>query len=112
MRIRRRARDERRASPRMEVALSCRFARRDGAVIAARTIDVGSGGMRVETAWPLEVGEVVAFELFARAGGPGTGHARVTREEALGVYGVRFERMADAARAQLVDLTSVSGRTS
>jgi len=24
----------------------------------------------------------------------------VTREDALGVYGVRFERMADAARAQ------------
>lgn len=99
-----RATPERRKSPRVEMALSCTFSRRNGSIVSGHTIDVGPGGMRVSTIRPLAVDEVLDFELPPDGLGPVIGRARVMRQQTYGIYAMRFERLADAALARLQEL--------
>jgi hypothetical protein len=95
---------ERRGSPRVELDCGCTLSRRFGSPVEGRTVDVGPGGMRVATQRPLTTDEVVEFELPPPAGPGVRGRARVLRQQAYGVYALRFERLSDAARAALVQL--------
>jgi hypothetical protein len=81
---------QRRTSPRAEVALGCRLARRRGGPITGSTVDIGNGGMRVRTERPLAVDERLDFDLDLAAGCL-RGGARVLREQAPRVYALRFE---------------------
>jgi PilZ domain len=95
---------ERRSSPRVDLECGCTLSRRFGAPVEARTVDVGPGGMRVATERPLTTDEVREFELPPPAGPGVRGRARVLRQQAYGVYALRFERLSDDARAALVRL--------
>jgi hypothetical protein len=91
------------------MAMGCTFARRSGSTVSGRTIDVGRGGMCVTTTRPLSVDEVLDFELPANGSGPVMGEARVMREQAFGVYAMRFERLGGSAQNQLRELCSMAG---
>ncbi len=95
---------ERRRSWRTEVSLECILSRRTGKVIEARTLDLGPGGMRITTNRPLAVDEVLEFELPERS--RINGRARVLREYGYRIYGVRFEKLGDEARAELTALAT------
>jgi hypothetical protein len=86
------------------MAIGCTFARRTGSTITGRTIDLGTGGMCVATTRPLSVDEVLDFELPESEPGPLMGEARVMREQAYGVYAVRFERLAGSSQTHLREL--------
>ena len=58
-------------------------------------------GARVLTSGALQLDELVAFEFPADGHAAFLGQARVTREHAAGVYGMRFERIADSDRREL-----------
>jgi PilZ domain len=96
--------DERRRSPRAEIRCGCTLQRRAGSPVAAETVEIGPAGMRIRARRPLMVDEVLHFELEI---GPG-GLARVMREDAGSRYAMRFEELADDARAELVRLTTTS----
>jgi hypothetical protein len=96
---------ERRREPRAEVAMACMLKRRIGSPIACETVDVGAGGMSVCSRRPLAQDERLAFEL-AGAGDPLTGHAIVLRQQAHEVYALRFERLDEPVREQLVRLAA------
>jgi hypothetical protein len=90
------------------VRLDCRLRRRKGAVVTGRTVDVGTGGMRVSTGRPLTTDELLAFELEL-AGEPGiTGEATVLRAQGYGVYALRFERLPRVAQDRLGALASAT----
>ncbi len=94
----------RRHSPRVAIALACTLRRRSGSAIAARTRDLGPGGMHAVTSRPLAVDEVVTFEI--RLGGDlrAGGRARVLRHESHGGYALRFEGLSDPILLRLADL--------
>lgn len=87
--------------PRAEVRLECVLTRRKGAPVVCRTIDVGPGGMCVESERPLGVDEVLHFDLAGV-----DGDARVLREQRPNVYALRFEAMRDDATLRLGSLTA------
>ena len=91
---------ERRAAPRTPFAVDCVLRRGKGSPIAARTVEVGPGGMSVTCERPLATDEVVHFDLPLRDGEV-DGDARVLREQGYHVYALRFEALAEPARAQL-----------
>jgi hypothetical protein len=91
---------ERRAAPRTPLAVDCVLRRGKGSPIAARTVDIGPGGMSVTCERPLATDEVVHFDLPLHDGGV-DGDARVLREHGYHVYALRFEALAEPARAQL-----------
>ena len=91
---------ERRGSPRVAVSLDCVLRRRTGSDIAARTVDVGPGGMSVSTTRPLSTDEVLHFDLPLQ-GATMDGEARVLREQGYRVYALRFESIAEQARSEL-----------
>jgi hypothetical protein len=93
---------ERRRSPRTEIELECTLSRGAGSAIAARTVDLGPGGMCVKCERPLADDELVDFEIPGRRF---DGRARVLREQGYHVYALRFEVLADAQREQLAALT-------
>jgi hypothetical protein len=97
---------DRRRGWRTEVALACVLSRKTGKVIDARTMDIGPDGMRVHTTRPLGIDEVLEFELSERA--RINGRARVLREQGYRVYGLRFEKLGDAARAEIAGLTAAA----
>jgi c-di-GMP-binding flagellar brake protein YcgR len=98
---------ERRHAPRVRVELDVTLSRSKGGPVAARTLDISAGGMRAATRRPLRVDELLDVELALDDGAPAvTGHARVMREEALSVYGLRFEHLAGTDAARLARLTS------
>lgn len=100
---------ERRRARRAEIALECTLRRRAGAPIAARTLDLSTGGMRVASPRPLALDEWLEFELSdpgVRVGG----HASVLREEHLNVYGLRFERLPAAMVDGLRDILAAAPR--
>ena len=72
---------ERRAAPRTPLAVDCVLRRGKGSPIAARTVEVGPGGMSVTCERPLATDEVVHFDLPLRDGEV-DGDARVLREQA------------------------------
>jgi hypothetical protein len=91
----------------MRMAMGCTFARRSGSTISGRTIDLGPGGMCVATTRPLSVDEVLDFEL-PESDGPLMGEVRVMREQAFGVYAVRFERLGGSAQNHLRELCATA----
>jgi PilZ domain len=94
--------DERRRSPRTDIRCGCTLQRSAGSPVAAETIDLGPAGMCVRSQRPLMVDEVLRFELEL---GP-DGLARVMREDGRARYAMRFEQLADDARAELARLAS------
>ena len=93
---------ERRASPRTQMSLDCTLRRRTGSPIEARTLDLGPGGMSVTTKRPLAPDEVLSFDLPLASGEVVDGRARVLREQAYGVYALRFESAAAPVGSQAV----------
>jgi c-di-GMP-binding flagellar brake protein YcgR len=96
---------ERRQAPRVEIAVQCTLVRERGAPITAQTIDLGPTGMRVESPRPLTADEELDFEIPRDQGGV-AGRARVMRMHERNVYGLRFERLAQPARAALQGITA------
>jgi hypothetical protein len=92
---------DQRRSPRIEIEMACTLHRRNGSPIEARTVDLGPGGMRVCTPRPLATDETLRFELEGI-----DGRARVLRQQGRDTYAVRFEMLAEQARAQLQQLTA------
>jgi hypothetical protein len=97
---------ERRASPRVELSVECTLRRRSGSAIRALTRDLGPGGMSVKSTRPLATDEVLQFDLPVPPGEAVGGRARVVREQAYGVYALRFEALADATRSWLAGVTA------
>ena len=98
---------DRRRTWRTEIALECTLHRRTGKVVEAQTLDFGPGGMRVKTNRPLAVDESFDFELPAHS--RINGRARVVSERGNRVYGLRFEKLGDEARAGIAALSASSG---
>jgi PilZ domain len=96
---------DRRRSPRVPIALTCKLARRTGSVISCETVDLGPGGMCVTSARPLAPDEVLSFELPA-PGAAVSGQARVLRQQSARVYAMRFERLPADARDELERLAA------
>jgi PilZ domain len=92
---------ELRRSPRIEIEMPCTLHRRSGSPIEGRTVDLGLGGMRVCTKRPLATDETLRFELEGI-----DGRVRVLRQQSRDTYAVRFEMLAEPARAQLQRLTA------
>lgn len=82
---------ERRRAPRSPVNMDCTLTRKVGNPIAARTVDLGSGGMSVSTPRPLAVDEELGFDLPPLPFPLVSGRARVLRDQGHDVYGLRFE---------------------
>ena len=93
---------ERRSSARVPAELDLTLSRGKGNPIMGRTLDLGPGGMRVATARPLAVDEVLTFDFWldshARAV---SGAARVLREYAGRTYALRFEKLDGEEEAAL-----------
>jgi hypothetical protein len=94
---------EQRRSPRVRVEKPCTLHRRTGSPIQGRTVDLGPGGMRVCTSRPLAPDEVLRFELEGI-----DGRARVLRQQGHDMYAIRFEVLAEPARAELHRLAAAS----
>ncbi len=103
-----RVRDLRR-SPRAMITLSCTLRRAHGSPVAARTRDVGPGGMCASTSRPLVIDERLSFDLALSDGEHVGGEARVLREQSFGLYALRFELVSRHARARLLDIAAASG---
>jgi hypothetical protein len=85
---------DRHRSPRARIALPCTLRRRIGAPIVAQTVEVGPEGMCVASPRPLAADETVTFDLpdlDMRV----TGSARVTSQQRLNVYVLRFEHLPE-----------------
>ena len=93
---------ERRRNWRTAIDFECTLSRRTGKIIEARTMDVGPGGMRIHSVRPLAVDETLEFELPERV--RINGRARVVREHGYRVYGMRFDKLGDEARAEIAEL--------
>ena len=76
-----------------------------GSPISAQTIDLGPGGMRVESPRPLSADEELDFMIPSDIL-PVSGRARVMRQQRRDVYALRFERLPADARAALNALAS------
>jgi hypothetical protein len=87
----------------MEIELECTLTRSKGAPIDAMTVDLGPGGMCVRCKRPLAEDELVEFAIPGRRF---DGRARVLREQRYHVYALRFEEIAEAARAELAALAT------
>ncbi len=97
---------ERRRSPRVEMAVTCTLRRRSGSAIAAQTLDLGPGGMRISSARPLATDEVLDFDMPLREEVRVDGRARVLREQSYRVYALRFEGLREPARERLGELVT------
>jgi PilZ domain len=89
-----------RRSRRSPVELPVTLLRSHGNPISSRTVEVGSGGMRVCCDRPLGIDELLSFELEA-AGERVGGRARVLREHVSLTYALRFERLEPHASEAL-----------
>lgn len=70
--------------------------RERGNPVVARTIDLGGHGMRVSCGRPLAVDEVLRFDLaLPDRDRHLDGSARVVREHARNVYGLRVEALGE-----------------
>jgi hypothetical protein len=97
---------EHRASSRTTLSVPCTLRRRTGSPIQARTLEVGAGGMSVTTARPLATDELLHFDLPLAAGDVVDGEARVLREQAYGIYALRFEALRAPARERLAGMVA------
>jgi hypothetical protein len=80
-------------------------------LISGRTIDLGESGMRLTTSDPLQLDEVLHFELPADRRTSLTGEARVVREQPPRVYGLWFPRPSRTVRQHLADVAARLGPT-
>ena len=99
---------DRRSSPRVDVEVGVELARPIGPPVAGRTVDLSVGGMRIQTARPLRVDEVLEFSLDLGDGRELRGDARVMRMHPCSRYALRFERLAPEAGAAVGDLVAGS----
>jgi hypothetical protein len=95
----------------VQIAVTCTLQRRMGSPITAQTIDLGPGGMRIESRRPLTADEELDFAI------PTddlqlSGRARVMRQHERYVYALRFERLRPEARAALNALAARTPPTS
>jgi hypothetical protein len=100
---------ERRASLRVPVRLDLSLSRGRGSPLIARTLDLGTGGMRVATRRPLSVDEVLAFVVQLGGIGDLAGRARVLRQYASNVYALRFEQLGADATSKLASFVLSAG---
>ena len=86
---------ERRNTSRRVVALDCSLSRAKGGTIPCRTIDLSDGGMRISTARPLTIDEVLSFDLVLGEQEM-HGNCRVLRQTAHDSYAValRADRLS------------------
>ena len=96
---------QRRRQPRAQISIDCVLTRSKGSPVNCHTIDVGPGGMCVETERPLGVDEVLHFD-FPVEGVNVDGDARVLREQGPNVYALRFETVAAASALTLSSLAA------
>ena len=90
----------RRAAPRAAIELPVTLKRVHGNPITSRTVDLGTGGMRVCCDRPLTVDELVTFDLECPDAKVG-GRARVLREHVGSTYALRFEALREEAADNL-----------
>jgi len=88
------------------MALDVILSRGHGSTVPGRTQDLGPAGMRVAMRRPLRVDEHLEFDIDVGDGGHVAGRAHVVREHAYGVYALRFDALADVARAWLSGLAA------
>jgi hypothetical protein len=103
--------NERRRLPRVLMAVECTLQRRMGSPITAQTIDLGPGGMRVESKRPLTADEELDFAIPTDSVQV-SGRARVMRQQERYVYALRFERLPPEARTALNALAARTPPTS
>ena len=102
--------NDRRRSWRTGLAHECLLHRHTGKTIEVQTVDLGPGGMRVKTDRPLAIDETFDFELPDRA--RINGRARVVDERGYRVYGLRFDKLGDEARAEIALLAQEAAPSS
>jgi PilZ domain len=95
----------------VQLAVECTLTRRMGSPIPAQTIDLGPGGMRVESRRPLTADEELEFAIPSDILKV-SGRARVMRQQERYVYALRFERLPPEARAALNALAARTPPTS
>jgi hypothetical protein len=84
---------QRRSEDRVEVHVDVALTRERGNPVSARTIEIGEHGMRVVSARPLSVDEVLRFHLAPPLSeNHSDGQARVVREHGSLEYALRVER--------------------
>jgi len=89
---------ERRARPRVAVALDLQLARKVGNPLTVRTRDLSVGGAYVVSTRPLQIFEEMHFDLDVPVDGQHVdGTARVLRQHRHDAYALRFEQMTPAA---------------
>jgi c-di-GMP-binding flagellar brake protein YcgR len=94
--------NDRRANPRIAVALDLHLERKVGNAVIARTLDLSVGGATFVSDRPLRVDEELRFDLRLRGGDEHLrGTARVLRQHRHDTYAVRFEQVAPAALRDL-----------
>jgi len=84
---------DRRTTPRVTVDVDVRLQRHVGGPVAGRTVDLGAGGMRIATARPLRLDEIVHFDLRLAPEHALAGDARVMRLHPRNHYALRFEHL-------------------
>jgi hypothetical protein len=95
----------------VQLTVECTLQRRMGSPIAAQTIDLGPGGMRVESRRPLTADEELEFAIPSDILKV-SGRARVMRQQERYVYALRFERLPPEAKAALNALAARKPPTS
>ena len=93
-----------RRSPRAQIALPCTLTRRRGSPITGCTRDIGPGGMCVSASRPLAIDELMSFRVPLERGVEVGGRALVLRQQAAGLYALRFEALSVDARTRLLHL--------
>jgi c-di-GMP-binding flagellar brake protein YcgR len=83
-----------RRGPRVEIAVPCTLRRVKGSPVAARTLNLGAGGMLVTCVRPLAIDEDVDFDVTSLEMAL-CGHARVVRQQLHDVYALSFERLPE-----------------
>jgi hypothetical protein len=96
----------RRAGPRTQVDFRVKLTRPHGNPIPGHAIDLGTGGMRIQTRRPLAIDELLGFEFAVRPDTVVTGRARVLREHAHTTYALRFEPLPAGTLTSLAELVT------
>ena len=75
-----------------------------GNPVRCKTVDLGAGGMRVSADRPLQVDEMLDFDLVLDDSEHVSGQCRVLREQFSNCYALRFEYLPAPAAASLTRL--------
>ena len=77
------------------------LARPHGNPVQCKTVDLGAGGMRVSADRPLQVDELLDFDITLDESEHVSGQCRVLREQVSNCYALRFEYLPAPAAASL-----------